>query len=32
MFDKLRAPRDFFIQLVHTGVLEINGDRATGAG
>jgi hypothetical protein len=30
MFDKLRAPRDFFIQLVHTGVLEINGDRATG--
>ena len=30
MFRKLRDPRDFFVQLVHTGVLDIKGDRATG--
>ena len=30
MCDKLRASRDFFVQLVHSGMLEIKGDRATG--
>jgi hypothetical protein len=27
---KLRGPRDFFVQLVLSGVLDIKGDRATG--
>jgi hypothetical protein len=30
MARKLRDPRDFFVQLVHTGLLDINGDHATG--
>jgi hypothetical protein len=30
MIRKLRDTRDFFVQLVHTGVLDIKGDRATG--
>jgi hypothetical protein len=30
MIRKLRDTRDFFVQMVHTGVLDIKGDRATG--
>ena len=30
MFCKLRDPRDLFVQLVHSGTLEIKGDNATG--
>ena len=30
MCDKLRTSRDFFVQLVHTGVVGVTGDRASG--
>jgi hypothetical protein len=30
MLRRLLATRDFFVQLVHSGVVEIDGDRATG--
>ncbi|KAK5225386.1 hypothetical protein LTR47_009448 [Exophiala xenobiotica] len=30
MLEKLLAERDFFVQMVHSGVLELNGDHATG--
>lgn len=30
LLDKLLAPWDFFVQLVHSGVVEINEDQATG--
>lgn len=30
MLDKLLQPRDFFVQLVHSGVVEINDNHATG--
>lgn len=30
MLDKLLGPRDFFVQFVHSGVVEIDGSRATG--
>jgi len=28
--DKLRTSRDFFVQLVHSGILDIKHDQATG--
>ena len=30
MLVKLLKPRDFFVQLVHSGMIEIDGDHATG--
>ncbi|KAK4946776.1 hypothetical protein LTR10_014278 [Elasticomyces elasticus] len=30
MLDKLLAERDFFVQMVHSGVVTLDGDRATG--
>lgn len=30
LLDKLLAPWDFFVQLVHTGVVKIDGNNATG--
>ncbi|KAJ5464814.1 uncharacterized protein N7458_000500 [Penicillium daleae] len=30
MVKRLLEPRDFFAQMVHSGVIEIDGDRATG--
>lgn len=30
MLEKLLKPWDFFVQLVHSGVVDIDGDRATG--